>query len=259
MKTIYNRANSYNYLIEQDYSDGVLEIDVDIVTADGTPLTSQQQSEIKRWLFAQTDYRKLYGYEMDVSSTGDEMTYVTKLKLVDGKPVIEYYKNTYTGELVITDAYLNCVFVKPEKIEGNGGIIGYKTTIVCDSPAAWQNETISSNTLGLEAGGSTTLSIDVTNELPTYIYPEVHIIVGNEGGDITIVNNSDDATRLTTFKNLEASLDIQMDSSLNFISGDSYSKMTDKNFIRLVNGRNNFTLLGNIDLIEFTYNNRILI
>lgn len=220
LKTIYNKSNSYNYIIEHNYSDSVLELDVDIVTADASPLTETQQKEVRKWLFVQPSYRKLYSQES-------------------------------------SDIYLNCIFTNPEKIEGSGGIIGYKTTIVCDSPTAWQDEIVYSNVLNLEKDEFTNITVSVNNELLSYIYPKVHIVIGDSGGNITIVNNSDDATRLTTFEYLAPDTDIQMDSSLNFVSGDNYAKMTDKNFIRLVDGDNIFTVTGNVDIIELTYNNRI--
>ena len=98
--------------------------------------------------------------------------------------------------------------------------------------------------------------VDVDTDLNDYIYPDVAIEVGSEGGDIIIYNATDDATRFTEFSSVPPSTTFTMKGSINHITNNMYPYFTSRNFIRLVNGRNNFFMYGDISKITFSFNNR---
>lgn len=323
LKTIYNKAGVKNYIIDHDYSDAALEFEAEVVTADGKPLSNTDMKEIRKWLFTQSDYRKLYGsqyysdYEISISlksgslyysalslpvlgeiasvwildasgsptksltqadyvsgatpnsgtfyyNKDNKELYFNKSDLVSTKADISFFSypggDYFTDDSEVYGTYLNCVFTEPEKIEGNGGTIGYKFNIVCDSAGAWQDEVTQTKKLSLSSTtSSANITVAVDNELNSFVYPEIHIVMGSTGGTVTLTNNTDDSTRLTTLANLPANADIVIDSALNYISGRNYANMTDKNFPRMVDGDNTYAILGNVETIEFTYNNRKLV
>lgn len=98
--------------------------------------------------------------------------------------------------------------------------------------------------------------IDVDTDLNDYIYPDVEIQVGSDGGDIVIYNATDDATRFTEFSSVPPLTTFTMKGSINHITNNMYNYFTSRNFIRLVNGRNNFFMYGDIERITFRFNNR---
>ena len=98
--------------------------------------------------------------------------------------------------------------------------------------------------------------IDVDTDLDDYIYPDVEIQVGGEGGDIVIYNATDDATRFTEFSSVPPFTTFTMQGSINHITNGMYNHFTSRNFIRLLNGRNNFFMYGDIERITFRFNNR---
>ena len=73
---------------------------------------------------------------------------------------------------------------------------------------------------------------------------------------ITITNNSDDSSRLTKFVNLSPSISLVMRGDINYISGQNYEKFSNQNFIRLLDGDNNFGIIGDVESIKFEWNNR---
>ncbi len=233
--TIYSKSANRNYLIDDDYTGSPVSIDAEIVTGSGRCLETAEQRQAEKWLFSHHDYRRLY---FDTADDPDAQTY----ECVDGT----LYRN-----------YLNCRFLNPERIEGNGGVCGYKFQIVCDSNMFWQDaRTHSYSVHGGAADASTIISVPVDTDFQAYIYPKVTITIGSVGGDITIVNNTDDSTRMTRFLGVSPYASIVMKGELNYLNGEYYEKFVDRNFIRLLDGDNQFMVLGDIDTITFEYSPR---
>lgn len=153
--------------------------------------------------------------------------------------------------------YLNCRLVNPVKIEGNSGIIGYKATIEADSNMFWQDpvEHVVNISNG-SADSSVNFTIPVDTDLDEYIYPMVVIQMGNTGGDVIIVNNSDDSSRQTKFVGIGALATIVMKGELNYVGGQYYEKFAGRNFIRLLDGDNTFTVIGDVQTIKFEFSAR---
>ena len=230
--TIYNRNSNRKYLIDDDYSNSPVTFDIDIVTESSRTLEVAERRQIEKWLFNHRGYRRLY------FDSADDLTGET-YEFIDG---------------ALVRNYLNCRFVNPEKLEGNGGIIGYKVRLEADSNMFWQDEISKYFSVNNGAADiSTTLTVNVDTDFYDYIYPKVTITVGSVGGNITVVNNSDDSSRQTTFVGMSPYSSVVMKGELNYVSGEYYSKFSGRNFIRLLDGENNFMVLGDIDSIKFEY------
>ena len=234
--TIFNKKDKRKYIVGEQFEDSPIQFEAEVITDDDRTIDRYERREIEKWLFHQPNFRKLYT-ESDCNAFSD--TY----EFVDG---------------IEKRLYLNCRFINAEKIEGNGGIMGYRFTVECDSCMAWQDET----TQLIEVGNSNstssgTFDIEVDSDIKDYIYPKVTITIGSSGGDISIVNLSDSATRQTSFSELSPNVTIIMNGNgINYISGDYYQKFTNKNFIRLLDGKNTLSVSGNVSKIEFRFQNR---
>lgn len=228
--TIFNRASTKRYLIADNITDSPISFDVEIVTDNQCPIEYYDRRKIEKWLFNRHDYRKLY---LDFKDDCAEETF----------------------EIVGTETkriYLNCRFVNPEKLEYNGGIVGYKATLEADSNMFWQDTT----TLTFSSLSSTdTITVNVDSDYDDYIYPTVVITKNSSAGDITIINTTDDSTRLTKFTSIPANTIITMKGDLNYISGSYYEKFSNRNFVRMLDGENSFSVSGASE-ITIEFNNR---
>ena len=245
--TIYNKSGKRNYHIGESYEDSHLVFEAELVTDDDHVIGVSSRREIEKWLFHQADYRKLY---IDIACDPFGETY----EMIDGE---------------LKQLYLNCRFINPEKLESGSGIIGYKFTVECDSRMAWQDpviysyefETILDDDISNDVYGSTTfndvVTVNVNTDTNDYVYPKVVITMGSSGGDIIIINLSDDETRTTKFTGLTPNITFTMKGEgINYVSGDNYLKYSNRNFIRLLDGENKISLYGDIAGIEFEFQNQ---
>lgn len=233
--TIFSKIAKKRYLIDDDYSSSPITFDIEIMTDSDRCLEPVERRQIEKWLFNKRSYRKLY---MDIADDERGETY----EYVNG----ERKRN-----------YLNCRLVNPEKLEGNGGVVGYKATLEADSNMFWQEPVEQAFIVynGAESVSSNiTLTIDT--DLEEYIYPKVTIQMGSSGGNVIIVNNNDDSTRQTKFIGLGALATVVMKGELNYVSGQYYERFADRNFIRLLDGVNTFTITGDVETIKFEYSAR---
>ena len=235
--TIYSKRAQKNYLIDDDHSKSPVSLDAEITTESGRCLETAEQRQVEKWLFSKHGYRKLY---FDTADDYNAETY----EFVDGQ---------------LLRNYLNCRFINPEKVEGNGGVCGYKFQVICDSNMFWQDAVTKTFVVNNGAADvSTIITVPVDTDFQEYIYPKVKITMGGVGGDITVVNNSDDSTRMTKFIGLSPYASVIMKGELNYLSGQYYEKFADRNFIRLLDGENKLMVLGDIDSIEFEFSSRRL-
>lgn len=233
--TIFGKNSIKRYLIDDDYSSSPLSFEIEIMTDSDRCLEFSERRQIEKWLFNKKSYRKLY-LDIDDDDLGETFEYVNG---------------------VIKRNYLNCRLINPEKLEGNGGIVGYKATLEADSQMFWQDpiEQAFSVSNGSESAVSN-ITIDIDTDLDEYIYPKVSIQMGSFGGDIIIVNNSDDNSRQTKFVDISPSATIIMKGELNYVSDQYYEKFAGRNFIRLLDGENTLTITGNVATIKFEYSAR---
>lgn len=232
--TLFNKRNKKNYLIGENYEKSHLSFDAEIVVDEDHFLDVFERREIEKWLFHKRNYGKLYT-DMDSDFDGEAYEYVNG---------------------ILKRLYLNCRFLNPEKIEVGGRFVGYRCTIECDSFMAWQDKTICTFDFGTSSTSSFP-TVVVDTDLNDYVYPKVTIKTGSSGGDISIVNLSDDGTRATGFISVPSDSQIVMSGDgINYISGNNYARFSNKNFIRLLDGDNNFSIQGNVSAITFEFQNR---
>lgn len=231
---LFNKRNKKNYIIDEKYDKAHISFQAEVVTAEDHSIDIFERREIEKWLFHKHNYGKLY-VDMDSDDNGETYEYV---------------------EGVQKRLYLNCRLLNPEKIEVASRFIGYRFDVECDSCMAWQDKTVCSfNYDAYSTSASPNVIVDT--DLDDYVYPRVIITTGSSGGDITIINISDDATRATSFVGLMPNHQIIMNGDgVNYISGDDYSRFSNKNFIRLLDGENNFSIIGNVSGISFEFQNR---
>lgn len=233
--TVFNSRGNRKYLIDDSLNDSAISFEVEILTDDDRTLSTQEIKSIERWLFNRRNYYKLY---VDIADDCIGETY----QIIDGTEKRFYF---------------NCRFTNPTKIYGNGGVAGFKAVMECDSHLLWQESITHTFDLSHTSGSqSSVVSLDIDSDTNEYVYPKVTITMADAGGDISITNNTDDSTRLTSFKSLTGGIEFIINGNLNYISGDNYIKFYDKNFIRLLPGINNISIVGAVSSIKFEWENR---
>lgn len=233
--TIFSRSANKMYLIDDDYSSSPISFEIEIMTSSGCCLHVIERRNIEKWLFNHREYRRFY---IDIA---DDI-YGETSECIDG---------------VVKRNYLNCRLINPERIEGNGGIVGYKATLEADSNMFWQDAIVKKYTVNNEGSDiASNIIVPVDTDLNEFIYPTVTIQVGASGGDIVISNSNDDSSRLTRFVDMPPHSSVIMKGELNYVSGQNYQRFVDRNFIRLLDGDNNMTIMGDVESIEFEYSAR---
>lgn len=233
--TIFSKSANKRYLLRDDMSNSPLSFDVEIISVDQRPIDYMERRKIEKWLFNRHDYRRLY---IDMADDPFCETY----EIVDG---------------VRKRNYLNCRFINAEKLIYGDGVVGYKATLEADSSMFWQDEiTKTFDVPNTDATMTSTITVKVDTDLDDYTYPKVVFRMGQYGGDVTIINHTDEGTRMTKFVGLSAYATVTMKGELNYVSGQYYEKFYKSNFIRLLDGSNNIAITGNVERITFEYQNR---
>ena len=227
----YDNRDKKQHYIGTSFDTSALSFDAEVVSRN--PIDAASRREIEKWLFGQIGYKKLY---MDYLDDYLAESY----ELVDGER---------------KRLYLNCRFVNPTKVEANG-TVGYKFTVECDSHLAWQDPVVKEFSLNhVTTLASSLVNVGVDSDIGDYIYPKVTILIGSNGGTITIANHSDDSSRLTRFVDIAPNSTIIMNGATNYISGDYYEKFAYKNFVRLLDGDNQIYITGNVKDIKIEWQN----
>lgn len=233
--TVFNSHNNRNYFIADSLVSSPISFQAEVMNENEQQISLREQKDIERWLFNKLNYNRLY---IDIADDCNGDTY----DIINGK---EYRY------------YFNCRFTNPSKILGAGGIVGYRFTVECDSYLLWQDELTKSFNLGHSSASDTsTIKINIDSDGEEYIYPKVTFNMGAAGGDITVINRTDDELRFTTFKGITPEVEFQMNSEINYISGNNYMKLYDKNFIRLLPGKNQLEITGDVSKIKIEWSNR---
>lgn len=139
-----------------------------------------------------------------------------------------------------------CVFTSAKTIWINGRCHGFRLTAQFDSPFARGTAT----TAIVTAGTHTIQMRNKSDIIDGYTYP----IVTFTGGDIDIVNTTDDSQRHFTFEGIGAAETITVDNEIRHISsslgGVKLGNFTSKNWLRLRPGINNLTVTsaGNVTI-----------
>lgn len=226
--SVFNKKEKKKYYVGDSYEESPIVFDMEVVTE--KPLHQTDIRKIEKWLFYQHGYKKLF---VDITDDIDHQTY----SLIDGEA---------------KRLYLNCRFINPEKLEYNGGIVGFKFTVECDTNMAYQ-EPLKKVFTGAEINNN--MLVEVDTDVDDFVYPKVIITTGSTGGTVQIVNHTDSSARITSFIDVPARSQIIMHGNTNFISGNYYEKFCDKNFVRFLDGDNIISVIGNVSEISFEWQN----
>lgn len=222
VNTVFSKKNGTHYVTNVSFNNEPQSFDAEIFTVCGHPIGESFLHDIEQALFKRNTF--------------------TKFEAID----------SYGFD----DVYLNCILTNPERIENDAGVVGYKFTIVTDSVMSWEEPKTETFTFAENDNNPKTFSIELNTDMPDYTYPIVEFQIGSTGGDISICNNTDSLTRLTGFTSVPALSVFTMDSRINYLPTTYYEMFNHRNFIRLLNGVNNFVLTGDIVSISITYQNR---
>jgi phage-related protein len=152
------------------------------------------------------------------------------------------------------DIYFNCFFTQPKILKLGNIITGFDSTIICDAPWAWTfPKTLSINYP--DDVISTQIIFNNQTDNNFYTYPQLSFTVSNVGGSIQLVNTSD-ANRTFVISGLSGNEVITFNNDLQIISSSTGLKRLstfNKQWFRLVRGKNVINLLANINNISMTY------
>ena len=217
--TQYNRL-SHHHFLQQDTWEEPLSFDVEIVS--DRVLSDAEVGEVYAWLFHEKAFRKL-----------------------------EPLSDEYDG------VYLNCVFHAVEEIEGgvNGkyGAVGFKATLLCDAPWGWED----GEAVYEAAEIGTQMAFENPSVYKGYLYPEVILQTGTQGGSV-MLQNVTDQNRQTAFTGLNATphtitLRPETLEVLSTLATEPIYNSFNKNFFRLLPGLNRFAATGDIQKLTFQY------
>lgn len=210
------------YVYGFEYDD-VLKYDVELVLSDilctgDVPhhLDAETRREIENWLFGRKEYNKFVIEDDDM----------------DG-------------------LYYNAILMDAETINVDGYVIGYKFTLVNDSPFAYSN---SKKIRKAELTGTNILNVLNSSDRYGYTYPIVKFKLS--AGDTIVIKNKTDNDREFKFTGLNTSEEITVDNARQIItssSGALVSSNFNKNFLRLLQNKNELEITGDIEslYIEF--------
>lgn len=233
--TIFNKADKRAHMVGDSYEDSPIQFEAEVVVDGDHGIPLAYRREIEKWLFRQSGYRKLY---IDQSCDIFGETF----ELVNG---------------IQKRMYLNCRFTNPHKLENNSGIMGYRFTVECDSCMAWQDPVLFEYRTKSGERSISSIVVDVDTDLNDYTYPKITIQIGSAGGNISLVNESDDTGRITAFENLPANSSVtMMGGGINYISEDYYTKFSSRNFVRLLDGTNRISITGDVVSVNVEFQNR---
>lgn len=229
-QSFFGRKPKRLYYIGTTWDESPSSFEVELIRTVHNPYTPSELRSLEKWLFSQTAYKKFY---IDPDDDTDGLT-----------------SETINGE--VKRLYVNCKFTNPTKLMFDGGVMGFSCTMECDSGWVLQDAITYAPELD---GDSNTVTITVDSDVPDYIYPRVVITSGSSGGDIYIINQTDDSYRTTSLKDVSPNSVIIMNSAINYITPEYYDYFPNHNFIRLVDGENTLTIEGDVSAITFTWSN----
>jgi len=230
--TVFNKKNARSYLVDQDYRNSPVSFDVEFFTYDQSPLQMKTMRQIEKWLFQRRRFQKLY-------IAGDSDFMAEASEIIDG---------------VEKRLYLNCRFSNPERIEHDGGIVGFKATLEADNGFWWQDPVIKQ----FDATNDNLYTVTVDTDIDAYTYPKITIRTVTSSPTLTICNLTDDEGRVMLIDQITAGKELVINSELNYISTrTSFTSVMDQNFPRLLDGENQISITGDeVESVTIEFQNR---
>lgn len=151
----------------------------------------------------------------------------------------------------VQDVYWNCLLIDPT-IERVGNLIrGFTCTVRCDSPYGWKYPKTTIYEYTATSVDATEIFYNTSDDDGSYLYPNLVITQNNTDGDISITV-TEDSNRVFSFMDLQANEVLTVDCLNQTISSSTGLKRMgnfNKNFLRLVPGKNTLEIVGNVESI----------
>jgi len=158
--------------------------------------------------------------------------------------------------------HMNCFLTQPSVRKIGGQIVGFRCSVMCDSPWAWsylKSKIYTYSTpVGLRTDTQILNNISANNY---YTFPIMVITMNNSGGYLHMTNTTDNS-RYTTFDTLLANEVLTVDCDKQILSSSTLIRRLpnfNKVWPRLLPGRNDYSWSGHIHSIEFKYENAVKI
>ena len=180
------------------------------------PIPRERVSEISRWLFGLPTYRKLKIIQDDMGNV-----------------------------------YYNCMLTQNNLICIGNEVFGFESTVVCDSPWAYENEFTFSKS---NAAGN--ISVNNISDNSRYTRPTITLSFSSGQNNIGLTNTSDTGSSAILFTSVTSGEIITMDCNLRIISSnrENIQDRFNGKYLNLVQGINAITLAGNFSNITIKYN-----
>jgi hypothetical protein len=214
-KWIYRKPKTYHF---GNYHNTPLEFNLMVGAID--PISGIDRGRISKWLLGRGSYLKLQIVQDDISNV-----------------------------------YYNVICTSAENIYVGNVQRGMKLHFVCDSPWGYEfPRTLSYSFAGNEIKNFT-FDFYNSSEDGGYLYPIVEFQLNTIGNSMTITNY-DDNDRVFSFTGCEPLETITIDNYLQTVtSSTGLLRLTNfnKNWFRLVPGRNNLRVVSGIGTLDITY------
>lgn len=164
------------------------------------------------------------------------------------------YRNLAIVQPDMDGIYFKCIFTDPQIIKAGNLIRGISGTAICNSQWAFTYPRTITYEYG-SAPSDTEIRFFNNSHYKGYNRPIVSFKMDSSGGDLSVVNESDDS-REFLFESLSARETITTNSSLGQVQSDLGLRRLsnfNKNFLRLKNGLNVLKVTGNISELSITY------
>lgn len=219
--SVYRKPKKYIY---GSSPEEVLTFEMEVVSE--KPLYGLKRSKIQKWLFGRTKPCKLQIIQSDLQ-----------------------------------DIYFNCFLTDSSLIYLTNECYGFRFTVECDAPWAWQLPKTYTFRRPAEATRFTQ-KIHFYNDSDDtdYTYPLIEMQASStlmNDGEVSIINHSDDG-RTFSFTQLKKDEVVTVDNEIQLLSsseGRLLSENFNKNFFRLLPGANELEINGEIQYLKITYSN----
>lgn len=164
------------------------------------------------------------------------------------------YKNLQIVQPDLQDVVMYAMMNNP-KLKRNGNyIVGFTFDCECDSPFGWTFPVTKTYTYTSNPNGAPIVFNNQSDD-NYYNYPIMEFTMDVFGGDLTIVNTSDNS-RVFQFIGLAAGETVTVNNSLEILSSSTgllRLSTFNKKFFRFVPGVNVLNVTGDISSLKFTY------
>lgn len=164
------------------------------------------------------------------------------------------YQTLQIDQEDVRDIYFSAFLTEPEINRVGNLIRGFSCTVMCNSPFAYRFPKTTTWNYTQQIVDSTETYYNGSDDIGTYLYPRIVLTMNNIEDDMSITN-LDDSNRVFSFSGLAAGEILTIDNDLQTISSSTGLKRLsnfNKNFLRLVPGRNRLRIQGNISSLAMT-------